>query len=119
MLHGYCAAQEYVGRLAETSRRLGRKETAGASTRKDAVDFSVTMQVVVQTGCHDIALGHHADIATTHCLLDLRHQERIVRASQHDSIYLVVLGQQLVDILMNEIVGTGTHMLAGFDKRHP
>ena len=67
---------------------------------------------------HIVALRHNGD-ATRHMAQNGRKQERVVCATQHQSVYIGVDAQYLFDAFLHEIVGSGTVKFAIFHQRHP
>ena len=67
---------------------------------------------------HIVALRHNGD-ATRHMAQNGRKQERVVRASQHQSVDVGVDAQDFFDAFLHEIVGSGTVKFAIFHQRHP
>jgi len=78
----------------------------------------MAVKIVFQAVCYQFPLGDGRD-AVGHVLLYLGQQQREVRAAQNDGVYLRVFGQQVVDVLAYEVVGTLTLCLVVFYEGYP
>ena len=78
----------------------------------------MALQIVLQRTSHILALGNDAHTGR-HVFAYLRHEQRIVGTAQDDGIDLRVLGHQLVDALLDKIVGPGRVSFVILYQRYP
>ena len=110
--------QEQLGLLAKFVGALGGKVVDGAAFGAALFHVGMTLEIVPCALGNILALGYDTDAAGD-VLLNLWQQEGVVGAAQDDGVYLGVETQQLVNVLLDEIVGTGRAGLVVFNQWHP
>lgn len=110
--------QEQARRLLEFLGILGGKIVYGAILRTLLLHLGMAVEIVEQTAGDILALRHDAD-AWIDIFDNLWHEQRIMGTAEDYGVDVGVKMHQLVDALLDEIVGSGTVRLIVFDKRNP
>lgn len=118
MVHVNAFVEEGGCRVSEFFFRLCGEVNALAAPRASGIHFGVAVKVVLQAMCYQFSLRNDVDTGR-HVLFYLVQKKGIMGASQDDRVYLVVPGQQLVDVFLDEVVGTGCLCLVVLDQRYP
>lgn len=115
---GQSFTKKDAGVLPKSFSVIRCKELALAIGGEPASHFGVALQVVCEAFCDNIPLGKHL-YSGWRILADFADQEGVVGAGQQDGINFTPLSQQLLDMLVYEIVGSGLMVLVVFHERYP
>ena len=107
-----------MGLFFELFRILGGEVVCLTIFVAPLLDLRMAHEVVFETLCHVFALWDDADTCRQ-VFQDLRHEQRIMGAAEDDGIDLGVETHDLVDALLDEVVGTGGVGLVVFHEGHP
>ena len=110
--------EEQLGLLLELVGVLGGEIADGVALRTFLFDGGVALEIVLQALRHIFALRDDAH-AGGQVLQDFRHEQRVVGAAQDERIDLRVEVHDLVDALLDEVVGAGGVGLVILYQRHP
>ena len=107
MAHADLLLEECLGALLEFVGILGGEVLAGAAASELLAQVRVVVEVLGQAVGHVFGLRNDAH-AGFDILQNLRKEDGIVGAAQDDGVDGGVLAHELVDALLDEIVGAGT-----------
>jgi len=110
--------EEDLGALFEFLFALGGEVLARAALRERLLNLRMAHEVVAQAVGHIFALRHDAH-ARGHMLHDAAHEQGVVGAAEDDGVDVGVEAHELVDALLDEVVGSGRVGLVGFDDGSP
>ena len=110
--------EEDLGGLAEFVGIFGGEIFHSASLGTTGLHFGMTLEIVLKAFRDILALRNNAHTGTD-IFHYLRHQKRIVGATKNDGIYGRVETHQLIDALLNKIVGSGTVRLVILYQGNP
>ena len=110
--------EEAGGRGSEAVGVLGGEETGSTPSCDAGFHVGVTTEVVGKAAGYVLALRDEMDVGGR-VLTDLVDEEGVVGAAEDDGVDERVTLQELVEILADEIVGTGRVGLAVLDEGHP
>ena len=97
---------------------LGSEILAGAAAAAMLFDFRMALQVVGQAVGDDRPLLHHIQPLWL-VLVDFVDEQGVVSASQNDRVDVGALVHELIDVFLDEVVGTVAIALAVLDQWHP
>ena len=80
--------------------------------------LGVTLQIGFKTLGHIFALGNHT-YASGQVFQNLRHEQRVMGTAEDDGVDLRVEAHDLVDALLDKVVGSRRVGLVVFDEGHP
>lgn len=109
-------------RIGELVCLLGSEVGAGGVSGERGGEVGMAAEIVLQRAGYYLALRHHIYRVGSDGReggLNLRHQERIVGAAEHEGVYLRVLGEEQAEVFIHEIVGSVLQVLAVLYQRHP
>ena len=98
--------QEELGLVAENVGVFGGQVVGGSALRALGLQLGMAGKVVLEGAGHVLALRHDAH-GGGHVLEDFGHEQGVVGAAEDDGIDVGVLAHELVDALLDEVVGSG------------